>query len=91
MKDYIEALREIKKEKKNYKITLSREEILVLVNEFDRLNGIINETRRILGEYRHFSTPTEEQNSENEEIVDKAYIKLHSNLQETKELGVEIK
>lgn len=49
-----------------------------------RLNNIINETRRILGEYKHFSTPTEEQNSENEEIVDKAYIKLHSNLQELK-------
>ena len=50
----------------------------------ERLNNIINETRRILGEYKHFSTPTEEQNSENEEIVDKAYIKLHSNLQELK-------
>ena len=52
--------------------------------EIERLNNIINETRRILGEYKHFSTPTEEQNSENEEIVDKAYIKLHSNLQELK-------
>lgn len=52
--------------------------------EIERLNNIINETRRILGEYKHFSTPTEEQNSENEAIVDKAYIKLHSNLQELK-------
>lgn len=52
--------------------------------KIERLNNIINETRRILGEYKHFSTPTEEQNSENEEIVDKAYIKLHSNLQELK-------
>ena len=84
MKDYIEALREIKKENGVFEITLSRKEVLELINEVDRLNDIINEARRILGEYRHFSTPTEEQNSENEEIVDKAYIKLHSNLQELK-------
>ena len=43
MKDYIEALREIKKENKDFKITLSRKEVLELVNEFDRLNNIINE------------------------------------------------
>ena len=42
MKDYIEALREIKKENKDFKITLSRKEVLELVNEFDRLNNIIN-------------------------------------------------
>lgn len=41
MKDYIEALREIKKENKDFKITLSRKEVLELVNEFDRLNNII--------------------------------------------------
>lgn len=43
MKDYIEALREIKKENKDFKITLSRKEVLELVNEFDRLNSIIEE------------------------------------------------
>ena len=48
MKDYIEALREIKKENKDFKITLSRKEVLELVNEFDRLNNIINELERYL-------------------------------------------
>ena len=48
--------------------------------EIERLNNIINESRRMLGEYKHFSTPTEEQNSENEDIVDKAYLTLHENL-----------
>ncbi len=48
--------------------------------EIERLNNIINETRRLLGEYKHYSTPDEIQNKFNEEIVDKAYIKLHSNL-----------
>lgn len=48
--------------------------------EIERLNNIINESRRILGKYKHFSTPTEEQNSENEDIVDKAYLTLHENL-----------
>lgn len=52
--------------------------------EIERLNNIINESRRILGEYKHYSTPDEIQNMFNEEIVDKAYIKLHSNLQELK-------
>lgn len=48
--------------------------------EIDRLNNIINETRRILGQYAHYSTPTEEQNAKNEAIVDEAYIKLHGNV-----------
>lgn len=50
MKDYIEALREIKKENKDFKITLSRKEVLELVNEFDRLNNIINGIEKILKE-----------------------------------------
>lgn len=33
----------------------------------------INEAVEILGEYKHYSTPTEEQNRENEDVVDKAY------------------
>lgn len=34
------------------------------------------ESIRILGEYRHYTLPTEEQNRENEDIVDKAYNNL---------------
>lgn len=34
------------------------------------------ESMRILGEYRHYTLPTEEQNRENEDIVDKAYNNL---------------
>lgn len=48
MKDYIEALREIKKENKDFKIILSRKEVLELVNEFDRLNNIIKKVLFIL-------------------------------------------
>lgn len=48
--------------------------------EIERLNDIINESRRMLGEYKHFSTPTEQQNSQNEDIVDKVYLTLHENL-----------
>lgn len=88
--DYITDLQEkierLKKSEKEALDTLESAtyEYIKSINEVDRLNDIINETRRILGEYRHFSTPTEEQNSENEEIVDKAYIKLHSNLPKPK-------
>lgn len=46
VKDYIEALREIKKEKGVFEITLSRKEVLELINEIDRLNNIINESAK---------------------------------------------
>ena len=48
--------------------------------EIERLNNIINESRRMLGEYKHFSTPTEKQNSKNEDIVDTVYLTLRENL-----------
>lgn len=54
--------------------------------EIDSLNNIINETKRILGQYVHYSTPTEEQNAKNETIVDVAYEQLGGNgLKELKE------
>ena len=81
--DYLNRVGTAHKNFKTYEMRLN-EENQNLKLEIERLNNIINETRRILGEYKHFSPPTEEQNSENEEIVDKAYIKLHSNLQELK-------
>lgn len=34
------------------------------------------ESIRILGKYRHYTLPTEEQNRENEDIIDKAYNNL---------------
>lgn len=53
MKDYIEALREIKKENKDFKITLSRKEVLELVNEFDRLNKRVKECEEAYLRTRH--------------------------------------
>ena len=49
-------------------------------NEIQRLNNIINQARRMLGEHKHYSTPTEEQNTENEKIVNDVYFLLHNNL-----------
>lgn len=43
MNDFIEALKEIKKESKDFKITLYRNEVLEITNEIERLNNIINE------------------------------------------------
>ena len=56
MKDYIEALREIKKENKNFKIALSRKEVLELVNEFDRLNNIIHKGIEAINVYQDEKT-----------------------------------
>lgn len=47
--------------------------------EIERLNKVINEARRTLGEYKHYSVPTIKQNKENEEIVDTVYFILHDN------------
>ena len=55
-----------------------------LRNEEARLNNIINKARRKLGEYKHYSTPTEEQNKENEDISEEVYQILHENLYEIK-------
>lgn len=52
-----------------------------LNREIEKRDKVINEARRILGEYKHYSTPDEIQNMFNEEIVDKAYIILHKNLE----------
>lgn len=52
-----------------------------LTRKIEQKDKIINEARRILGEYKHYSTPDEIQNMFNEEIVDKAYIVLHKNLE----------
>ena len=39
-------------------------------DENKQLKETINEAVEILGKYKHYSTPTEEQNSENEDVVD---------------------
>ncbi len=57
-----------------------------LLNEIDRLNNIINKARRKLGEYKYYSTPTEEQNKENEKIIEEVYQILHENLYKLKAL-----
>ena len=41
--------------------------------EIRQLKNKIKEVIETLGQYKHYSTPTEEQNRENEEIVDNAY------------------
>lgn len=56
-------------------------EIADLTRKIEQKDKIINEARRILGEYKHYSTPDEIQNMFNEEIIDKAYIVLHKNLE----------
>ena len=53
-----------------------QKEIAKLKQENKQLKETINEVVEILGEYKHYSTPTEEQNSKNEDVVDKVYEKL---------------
>ena len=47
-----------------------------LKEQLERSEKARKESMLILGEYRHYTLPTEEQNRENEDIVDKAYNNL---------------
>lgn len=41
--------------------------------ELNKYKEVLDKIKEILGNYKHYSTPDEKQNAENEEIVDKAY------------------
>ena len=45
----------------------------VLLSYIEQLENNRDKAIEILGNYKHYSTPTEEQNRENEDIVDNAY------------------
>ena len=47
--------------------------ITELVLKLENLQIVLDKIKEILGNYKHYSTPDEKQNAENEEIVDKAY------------------
>ena len=44
-----------------------------LLQKYEQLENNRDKAIEILGQYKHYSTPTEEQNRENEDIVDNAY------------------
>lgn len=46
---------------------------LDLINYIMGLQNNRDDVIEILGQYKHYSTPTEEQNRENENIIDNAY------------------
>lgn len=50
-----------------------KEVIKYFENKIEQLENNIDKAIEILGNYKHYSTPTEEQNRENEDIVDNAY------------------
>ena len=54
-------------------IELKQEETNLLLSYIEQLENNRDKAIGILGNYKHYSTPTEEQNRENEDIVDNAY------------------
>ena len=44
-----------------------------LLNEVQKQKEVIDKAVELLGNYKHYSTPDEKQNSDNEELVDKAF------------------
>lgn len=79
-KDYnvFDLIRENQELKKQLKIKhdgfmASVEESCELAEENQKYKEVIDEAIEILGKYTHFTTPSEEQNSYNEDLVDKVY------------------
>ena len=48
-------------------------DIECLLNEVQKQKEVIDKAVELLGNYRHYSTPDENQNSENEYLVNNAY------------------
>lgn len=44
-----------------------------LLKENQKYKEVINKAIELLGNYKHYSTPDEEQNSDNEDLVNKAF------------------
>ena len=48
-------------------------DIKMLLKENKKYKEVINKAIELLGNYKHYSTPNEEQNSDNEDLVNKAF------------------
>lgn len=48
-------------------------DIEYLLNEVQKQKEVIDKAIKLLGNYRHYSTPDEKQNRDNEDLVDKAF------------------
>ena len=48
-------------------------DIECLLNEVQEYKDIIDKAIELLGNYKHYSTPDEKQNSDNEDLVNKAF------------------
>ena len=48
-------------------------DIECLLNENEEQKEVIDKAVELLGNYRHYSTPDEKQNSDNEDLVNKAF------------------
>lgn len=44
-----------------------------ILNEVQKLKGVIDKAIELLREYRHYSVPDEKQNSDNEDLVNKTF------------------
>ena len=48
-------------------------DIECLLNEVQEYKDVIDKAIELLGNYKHYSTPDEKQNSDNEDLVNKAF------------------
>ena len=78
-------IKRLQEENQQLKGSLQTYEILLKANveenkqlkeQLEKERKIRKESMLVLGEYRHYTVPTKEQNRENEDIVDKAYNNL---------------
>ena len=56
-----------------FKYELGKYQANLLVNCIKKQKEVIDKAVELLGNYKHYSTPDEKQNSDNEDLVDKAF------------------
>lgn len=75
IKEILEENQELKKQLKikHDGFMASVEESCELAEENQKYKEVINKAIELLGNYKHYSTPNEEQNSDNEDLVNKVF------------------
>ena len=72
---YQSDIRTSRKENSDYDMTYTSQQALIdkLQQENQKYKEVIDKAIELLGNYKHYSTPDEKQNSDNEDLVNKAF------------------
>lgn len=72
---YQSNIRTSRDENSVYAMTYANQQLLIdkLQQENQKYKEVIDKAVELLGNYKHYSTPDEKQNSDNEDLINKAF------------------